>query len=141
MNRRMERPSLDLLLCFPPDHFRTVESFELPHAPTETPVEIGLKDAFRSRLSFRTPWDGKLYGYARWTPAFRRLCELLGVEAKGICKIYLEDWDDRFMFLMMEDREESKEHGFCVAPDDVMQLLEDCCRIEEQRRPRSVKTV
>ena len=138
MMKRADRPALDLLACFPANHFRTVESFAMPHAPTETPVEVGLKDAFRNGLTFHTPWDGKLYAYARWTPAFCALCRENGLEPGDIYKMYLEDWDDRFMLLMMENEDESREMSFRVSPAAVAELLEGCCRIGSQCARHSV---
>ena len=75
-----EREFLKLSELIPYDHFRTVESFEMAKAPSESRVTLGLKKEFMSRLDFILPWDGALEGYARRTEAYEKLCESKGLD-------------------------------------------------------------
>lgn len=50
-----------------PDKFRTIgdDMRHIPPGITEFAVEIHMKYKLKSKLSFKTPWDGIIYGCAR----------------------------------------------------------------------------
>ncbi len=131
-NERFNKKVIDLTKLIPADHFRTVESFEMKKAKTEINVEIELKDNFIQELKFIVHWDGKLYAYARYSEGLLRLCRELNLKAEDIKTIYMEDWDDRFT-VIMERADGGQEISFYVSGENMKELLENCCRIPEQK--------
>ena len=99
-----------------PAKFRTVlfEQHKQPGGITEVPVEITLSKETVKKLSFRVSGDGMLYGFARIKPLIR---EKFGAEA---VKIYMNDW-------------EVKEKAFYIKQEEVIELLENCCRVPQQQ--------
>lgn len=113
-----------------PDKFRTIsESMRsIPLGVTEFAVEIHLKKDIKNKLSFKTPWDGIIYGCARGR---RELKEKLNLESE-IKIAYIMDWDDKFLVLL--ELENSAERPVVyVHSREVVNLLENCWRIPEQR--------
>ena len=131
-NDRYNKKEIELKKYIPSDHFRTVESFEMLKAKSETRAEIELKDNFKQQLSFHVPWDGKLYAYIRRTKEFTELCEENSISEAEIKTVYMQDWDEKFL-LNVESGNSSKEAGFFVSNSDMIDLLEHCCRIESQK--------
>ncbi len=131
-NERFHKREIELLKIIPPTHFRTVESFAMKKSTTEISVEIDLKDTFLQKLSFRAPWDGKMYAYARITKEFEKLCSEINIAANEIKLIYLEDWDTKFS-LIIEGEDNNRELSFYVSSFEVLELLKNCCRIPEQK--------
>lgn len=75
----------------------------IPPGITEFAVEIHMKYELKSKLSFKIPWDGIIYGCARDK---RTLKEKLGLKS-DIKTAYLVDWDGKYLFLIeMENQEE-----------------------------------
>ncbi len=131
--QRSARPYIDLPAVIPASHFRTVEGFEPEDLiRKETPVSLTLKKRFMKRLSFPLPWDGRVFAYVRWSPGFRSFCQENGLEPRDLRKLYLVDWDDRFM-LILETQWADREMSFSVEPEQLRQLLENCMRIPAQR--------
>ncbi len=131
-NERFHKREIELLKIIPPTHFRTVESFAMKKSTTEISVEIDLKDTFLQKLSFRAPWDGKMYAFARITKEFEKLCSEINIAANEIKLIYLEDWDTKFS-LIIEGEDNNRELSFYVSSFEVLELLKNCCRIPEQK--------
>jgi len=131
-NERFNKSELDIKIVIPPNHFRTVESFQMHKVKAETKVEIELKDNFKQELNFKVPWDGKLYAYFLRTQAFLELCREKNVDAEDILTIYIEDWDKNFS-VIFETTDAKRELSFYAARQDMKYLLENCCRIPEQR--------
>ena len=113
-----------------PKKFRTIsESMRsIPMGVTEFAVEIHLKKKIKDKLSFKTPWDGIIYGCARGK---QELKEKLNFEAE-IKIVYIIDWDDRFLVLF-ELEDSAEKPVMYVDGSDVIYLLENCWRIPEQR--------
>ena len=131
-----ERQYLKLAALLPYDHFRTIESFEMAKAPSEMRVEVGLKPPFMGRLDFLLPWDGALLGYARKTPAMEELCTAMGINSAR-AELYLNDWGDKFL-ATLDDEPGRKNFSFYVTPGEMKELLEKCCKIPAQCKPREV---
>lgn len=112
-----------------PDKFRTVakEQRELVGL-TEIAVELQLKPPARALLHFTVPWDGDLYGCARGKVELQKKLKL----TSNISKIYIQDWDDRFLVLF-ELENNVGYYAVYVPTEDVIYLLENCRRIPEQR--------
>ena len=112
-----------------PDKFRTVAD-EMRHVPigiTEFAVEVHMKNKIKSKLSFKAPWDGIIYGCARDK---RFLKQKLGLKS-DIKTAYLIDWDDKYLFLL--ELENQQECPVTYVPsEDILNLLENCMRIPEQ---------
>ena len=125
------RQYLPLGQLLPYDHFRTVESFEMPKAKSEMRVELGLKPPFMAKLDFVLPWDGALLGYVRRTKALDDLCRGEGVDPERAV-FCMNDWDDRFL-MVLDDEPGKKNFSFYVTPEEMKTLLEKCCRIPAQR--------
>lgn len=132
MNDRFNKPKIDLKSYIPYDHFRTVESFESRKAKSEFNSEVELKDNFMKRLSFKVPWDGKLYAYVRQTESLQKLFTEHGLTSREIESISFEDWDGQFV-LIMETADRRRDLSFFVSADDMWYLLEHCCRIPKQK--------
>ena len=111
-----------------PDKFRTVAEQQRDLLGlTEVAVELQLKAPARSRLSFPVPWDGEIYGCVRDR---KRLQEKLGF-TEEISRIYIQDWDNRFLVLF-EQKNDVGYYAVYVPTEDVIDLLENCLRIPEQ---------
>ena len=110
-----------------PDRFRTVlyEQLHLPGGLTEIPVEIMLKKDTAKKLSFKVPRDGMLYGFARIRPTVK---ERFGAEN---AMMYINDWDDKFVVVF--DLGSNVEKAFFVTSQEVVDLLENCIRVPQQR--------
>ena len=112
-----------------PDKFRTIGSDmrDIPMGQTEFAVQIHLKKALRDSLSFKTPWDGIIYGCARDK---RDLKKKLSIES-DIRLAYIIDWDDKC--LMLAELENSDEIPIMYfRSSEVRRLLENCRRAPEQ---------
>ena len=127
--KNMKICSLDEYIT--PDKFRTIGD-DMRHIPigfTEFAVEIHMKNKLKNKLSFKTPWDGIIYGCARDK---RVLKQKLGLKS-DIKTAYLMDWDDRYLFLL--ELENRQEYPVAYVPNnDITELLENCIRIPEQRQ-------
>ena len=112
-----------------PDKFRTIGD-NMRHVPmgiTEFAVEIHMKRKLKSKLSFKAPWDGIIYGCARSKKALE---QKLGLKSE-IKTAYLVDWDDKYLFVL--DLENQQECPVAYVPnEDILNLLEICLRIPEQ---------
>lgn len=113
-----------------PDKFRTVgeEMRDIPIGISEFGVEIHMKQRIKSRLSFKAPWDGIIYGCGRDK---RELRKSLGL-ASDISMAYLIDWDDKFLFILELENQQERPVMY-VHSADVSELLENCRRIPEQK--------
>lgn len=113
-----------------PDKFRTIgnDMCHIPPGITEFAVEIHIKYELKSKLSFKTPWDGVIYGCARDK---RDLKEKLGLKS-DIKTAYLVDWDDKFLFLLELDNQKEIPVAY-ISNEDIINLLENCIRVPEQR--------
>lgn len=114
-----------------PEKFRTISDSmrSIPMGVSEFAVEIHLKKNVRDMLSFKTPWDGIIYGCARDR---RELKKKLCLESE-IKTAYIVDWDDKFLVLL--ELENSAERPVVyVRSEEVINLLENCWRIPEQRK-------
>lgn len=111
-----------------PDKFRTVlyEQSSLPGGISEVPVEINLKKATAKKLSFDVPSDGVLYGFARIRPLVK---ERFGAKT---AKVFINDWEVKFL-LVFELFDTDQEKAFYVTEDEVLDLLEKCIRVPQQR--------
>lgn len=113
-----------------PDKFRTIGD-DMRHIPlgiTEFAVEIHMKYELKSKLSFKAPWDGIIYGCARDK---RDLKKNLNLKSE-IKTAYLIDWDDKYLFLLeLENQQEVPVMYVQIA--DILTLLENCWRIPEQK--------
>ena len=103
-----------------PYKFRTIseEMRDIPIGISEFAVEIHMKQKCKSMLSFNVPWDGIIYGCARGKA--------------DIKTAYLVDWDDKFLF-MLELENQQEYPVMYVQSSDIVNLLENCSRIPEQR--------
>ena len=110
-----------------PSKFRTVlfEQHNLPGGITEIPVEISLTKETAAKLSFKVPADGILYGFARIKPLVR---EKFGVNS---AKLYIIDWEVRFVLVFELGNQTEK--AFYVKQEEVIYLIENCCRVPQQR--------
>ena len=113
-----------------PDKFRTIGD-DMRHISlgiTEFAVEIHMKYELKSKLSFKTPWDGIIYGCARDKRDIKKNLNL----KSEIKTAYLIDWDDKYLFLIeLENQQEIPVMYF--QSTDILTLLENCSRIPEQR--------
>lgn len=112
------------------DKFRTIGD-DMRHIPlgiTEFAVEIHMKHNLKSKLSFKVPWDGIIYGCARGK---KNIAESLNLKSE-IKTAFLIDWDDKYLFLLeLENQDEVP--VMYVNSTDILTLLENCSRIPEQR--------
>lgn len=131
-NERFQKNNIDLKKLIPSNHFRTVESFTMRKVKSETNVEIELKDSFMKSLNFKVPWDGKLYAYARHTEELLNFLAVNGLTKEELQTIYIQDWDNCFN-IIFETNNSKKEISFFASKEDLKDLLENCCRIPEQR--------
>lgn len=126
--KNMRFGSLDEYIT--PDKFRTIGN-NMRHIPlgiTEFAVEIHMKYELKSKLSFKVPWDGIIYGCARDKREVKKSLDL----KSDIKTAYLIDWDDKYLFLLeLENQQEVP--VMYVRSTDILTLLENCWRIPEQR--------
>lgn len=112
-----------------PDRFRTVGD-DMRHIPigiTEFAVEVHMKHESKRKLSFKTPWDGIIYGCARDKRVLKQKLEL----KSDIKTAYLIDWDEQYLFLL--ELENQQEYPVAYVPgEDIINLLENCIRIPKQ---------
>ena len=110
-----------------PAKFRTVlfEQHNQPGGITEIPVEITLTKETAKKLSFKVPGDGMLYGFARIKPFVQ---EEFGAES---AKLYINDWEVKFVLVFELGNETEK--AFYVKQEEVIYLLENCCRVPQQQ--------
>lgn len=128
---------INLFEYISPRHFRTVSNFEMHHVEKEYGVELFLKDKFRKKLSFKTPWLGQLYGYAFITNKMAELLKKNDIDYHNI-KVNLNDWDNRFV-LSITDPINMKEIQLSCEQIEVLELLEWCVKIPEQRIKNDVR--
>ncbi|MGN0174010.1 MAG: hypothetical protein ACI39F_06180 [Acutalibacteraceae bacterium] len=131
-NSRMKKPEISFKGILLPDHFRTVGSFDYIKAPSEIPVVIEVKNDTKKKLDFKISWDGEIYAYARCTPEFLKLSDKNDVSQIGDLTASLNDWDDKFA-LTFDNTDDNKEYSYFVSKEDVIYLLNNCCRIPEQK--------
>jgi len=131
-NERFNKKVIDLIKLIPSNHFRTVESFAMRKVKSETNVEIDLKDNFMKSLNFKVPWDGKLYAYARNTEEFLKFLSENELTKEDLKTIYMQDWDNYFN-LIFESTNSKREISYFVKKEEIKELLENCCRIPEQK--------
>ena len=131
---RTDRPEIKLGGVLNPYRLRTVSSFQMLRAPSELRVELELSDAFMQKLSFRVPWDGKLYAYATPQKAFFERCAENDFTPSQDTTLYFQDWDTKFL-LAIENSTAGRRQmlTFFLSSMDVLWLLENCCRIPEQK--------
>lgn len=110
-----------------PSKFRMVlfEQHNQPRGITEIPVEISLTKETAEKLSFKVSGDGILYGFARIKPLIK---EKFGADS---AKLYINDWEVKFV-LVFELGDET-ERAFYVKQEEVINLIENCCRVPQQR--------
>ena len=110
-----------------PSKFRTVlfEQHNQPGGITEIPVEISLTKETAGKLSFKVSGDGILYGFARIKPLIK---EKFGADS---AQLYINDWEVKFV-LVFELGDET-ERAFYVKQEEVINLIENCCRVPQQR--------
>lgn len=113
-----------------PDKFRTIgdDMRHIPPGITEFAVEIHMKYKLKSKLSFKTPWDGIIYGCARDKRILKQKLEL----KSDIKTAYLMDWDDKYLFLLELENQQEYPVAY-VHNNDIIKLLENCIRIPEQQ--------
>lgn len=109
--------------------FRTVDSPACIGSPNEYLIYIDIKDDFRKKLKFKTPYHGHLYAFAFVTEALLELLDEYNFTLHGV-RVDLADWDDQFVISFEEN---AKEAQFFCSKDDVKFILENCLRIPEQR--------
>lgn len=137
---RMDRPQIVLAEYLSPSRFRTVDSFAMQQAPSELRVEFELSDAFMKKLSFNVPWDGNLYAYAVPKEKFYKLCERGGLFADRDTTLYFQDWDTKFLLAIEKAENDRRQFlTYFVSYEDIYVLLENCCRIPEQKGSREKK--
>ena len=115
-----------------PYKFRTIseDMRSIPMGISEYAVEVHMKNPTKSKLSFKSPWDGIIYGCARDK---RDVMSKLSADSE-IKTAYLTDWDDRFLFMI---ETQTKEYPVMyVTVDDIVNLLENCQRIPGQKNKR-----
>ncbi len=113
-----------------PNKFRTIgdSMLNIPMGVTEFAVEVHMQYELKSKLSFKTPWHNVIYGCAHDK---RDVMKKLNLTSE-IKTAYLIDWVDKYLFLIeLEDGQEVP--VMYVQSEDVLNLLENCYRIPEQR--------
>lgn len=130
-NPYKDAPQIKLENYIPADKFRTIlpECRHIGGGISEIAAEIQVSKKFAHKLSFDVPWDGLLYGFVRR----KRELEAEVMGGKKIRKVFIQDWDDRFLILF-EGSGKDEEKAFFADPNDVCALLENCMRIPEQRK-------
>ncbi len=110
-------------------NFRTIseDMRSIPMGISEFAVEIQLKRETKKKLTFKTAWDGILYGCARDKRVIKEKLNL----NENIKTAYLVDWDDRFLFIIELEKSLERPVAF-VTVSDVVNLLENCMRMPEQ---------
>jgi hypothetical protein len=106
--------------------FRTVlpGQLSLPHAPAEILVDIYVSEDFGQSLDIYVPWDGALYGYVT---AGETLKAFFGKKDRYRAeRVYLNDWNDKFLLVMEDKSVDGKEQAFFTTTDEVRYLLEHC---------------
>ncbi len=113
-----------------PDRFRTVgdDMRHIPQGITEFAVEIHMKYELKSKLSFKAPWDGIIYGCARDKRDIKKKLNL----KSEIKTAYLIDWDDKYLFLLELENQQEVPVVY-IQSADILTLLENCRRIPEQK--------
>jgi hypothetical protein len=111
----------------PTKNFRTVAAtlLGLPAGFSEYRVDISVSPAFAQRLSFKVAWDGKIFGFTHGSAALDALFAAELDDGKGKGKLFLNDWDDKFL-LLLTSAGGRRELPFFVDPDDVVALLSGC---------------
>lgn len=130
-NPYKDAPQVRLADYIPADKFRTIlpESRHFGGGISEIAAEIQVSPHFAQKLSFNVPWDGLLYGFVRR----RRELEAEVMDGQKINRIFIQDWDQKFLLLFEGGEKKSIEKAFLVEPDDVLMLLENCLRVPAQR--------
>lgn len=90
---------------------------------SEAPLEFHLKPETVKKLSFKVPWGGTLYGFVHPKAAIK---ERLGLKSDITC-VTVSDWDGRFV-LIFETENEADAAAYNVSQNDVIKLLENCCK-------------
>ncbi len=113
-----------LSTLFTSDLFRLIPSrlTHLNYGVSEIPVYINIKKEFSKTLSFKTPWDGDMYGYVRNK---QNLFKLIGNDT--LVKINISDWDDKFV-VAFELKDGREDPVLYVSMAEIKDLLENCLR-------------
>lgn len=114
----------------PSEKFRTVlpKQRTLSLGISEIPADIHLGSDTISKLSFQVPWDGDMFGCLRDKESLKKA---LKTNAQ-IQSISLSDWDDKFL-LIFNTEDVIETIAFYVTQEEVINLLENCLRVPEQR--------
>lgn len=117
----------------PADSFRTVmpPQWEGSAGYSELPVAITIKKTAAAKLSFNIPWDGMVYGFVRNKFDLK---EKLGMKEVPLSAV-LNDWDGHFL-LVFESGDRADTRTFEVVEKEVIDLLENCRRVPEQKSVR-----
>ncbi len=129
MESRNLRGSVELLELIYKKKLRTVDDPTCPGSSAEYLIYIDLKDEFRKKLNFKTPYHGHLYAYAYVSKEVQKILDENDFTLKGV-RVDLADWDDKFVISFEEN---AKEIQFFCKSADVKYLLENCLRIPMQR--------
>lgn len=129
MKNRNFKGDLNLLELISYKRLRTVDDDTVPGSPNEYLINIDVKDIFREKLSFKTPYHGHLYAYAFITEPMKNLLDTYGFSHKNVT-VDLVDWDDKFVLSLEENKHEVM---FNCKIEDVIFLLEHCMRTPSQR--------
>ena len=114
----------------PNQKFRTIlpKQRTLSLGISEIPVDIHLSSSTIAKLSFPVPWDGDMFGCLRDKESLKKA---LKTNAQ-ILSISLSDWDDKFL-LIFNTEDIMETIAFYVTQEEVINLLENCLRVPEQR--------
>ncbi len=135
MENRNIKGTVNILDLIYYKRFRTVDSPACEGCGTEYFVNIILKDAFRKKLKFKTPYHGNLFAFANLTPGMQKLMQEYEFDHKKV-RVDLADWDERFLLSFEQDHREAQ--FFCNSKD-VKFILENCVRIPEERKKNDMK--
>lgn len=114
----------------PSEKFRTVlpKQRSVKLGISEIPVDIHLGSDTVSKLSFNVPWDGDVFGCLRDKEALKKSLKT----GAQIMSVSLSDWDDKFL-LIFNTEDIMETIAFYVTQQEVIDLLENCLRVPEQR--------
>ena len=123
-------PKCELKDYVPADKFRTVlpNQRSIPMGITEVAVDIHLRKGTAKKLSFKVPWVGDLFGCLRGAKELKKLL----ATKNDIESVALTDCDDGFL-LIFDTTDRGESVTFSVTQQEVINLLENCRRVPEQR--------
>jgi hypothetical protein len=135
MQNRNIKGTVNILDLIYYKRFRTVDSPMCVGCGCEYFVNIILKDSFRKKLKFKTPYHGQLFAYASLTTNMKKLMDDYNFDYKNV-RVDLADWDERFLLSFEQDNREAQ---FFCSSKDVKFILENCVRIPEERKKNDMK--